>query len=278
MNPHQWRLIDDGALPGALNMARDMAILDGLSGGASPPTLRLYTWSPPCLTLGRHQPEAAAGLTFCREHGIDVARRPTGGRAVLHHLELTYAVIATLGEDLPTALQETYRTICAGLVRACRDLNVPAELTAGDVHLSLPGPRSTVPCFKAPAGGEVVVDGRKLIGSAMRRRGQTVLQHGAILLDWDGALQAASLRLADDRTLRPFVTTISDELGGVPPARRLREAIVAGIEQELGVVIRPGGLAPSELETAEQLVPRFAVLTSRAGGTAAPQPGQAGYP
>ena len=158
-----WRLLVDGALPGAANMACDVALLEAVAAAASPPTLRLYGWDPPCLSLGRHQGVEAADLGFCRSEGIDVIRRPTGGRALLHHLELTYAVAAPLGvRPLPRALQDAYRAICGALVQALRSLGVAAELTPGEVNLELPSPHSAVPCFEAPAGGEVVVGDRKL--------------------------------------------------------------------------------------------------------------------
>jgi lipoate-protein ligase A len=196
-NDSLWRLVVDGDLRGARNMARDVAMLEAVADGEAPPTVRLYGWKPPCLSLGRHQGIEAADLEFCRAEGIDVVRRPTGGRALLHHLELTYAVIAPLSEGpLPRGLQEAYRTICAALVRAVRTLGVDAELTGGEVNLQLPNPKTTIPCFEAPAGGEVVVAGRKLIGSAMRAHGGAILQHGAILLDWDGRLQAGAMGLA----------------------------------------------------------------------------------
>ncbi len=144
----------------------------------------------------------AADLDFCRTEGIDVVRRPTGGRALLHHLELTYSVIAPLGKgSLPRALQEAYRRICGALVRAMQSLGVDAKLTGGEVNLQLPGPRTTIPCFEAPAGGEVVVGGRKLIGSAMRAHGKTILQHGAILLDWNA--QPPGRRHGTRRRQRP---------------------------------------------------------------------------
>ncbi len=229
MQQNRWRLIVDGELAGPRNMARDVAMLDAAIARQAPPTLRLYGWSPPCLTLGRHQGLDAADLDFCKSEGIDVARRPTGGRAVLHHLELTYAIVAPLGEVLPSALQDAYRRVCAGLVRAARSFGIAAELTGGEVNMSLPGPRTAVPCFEAPAGGEVVVAGRKLIGSSARTRQGCLLQHGAILLDWDGRLQAGAMGLVDDRFLREHVTTFSDELGHVPSRSDLTEAVVAGI-------------------------------------------------
>jgi len=238
-----WRLLRDSDLSGARNMARDAAILDTVSRGASPSCLRLYTWRPPCLSLGRHQPVAAANLDFCARAGVDVVRRPTGGRAVLHHLELTYAVVSPLGRGvLPRNLQGAYRQIASALVRALRTLGVAAELTSGEVNLSLPGPRTAVPCFEAPAGGEVVVGGRKLVGSAARCHEKTLLQHGAILLDWDGRLQAGTMGLADDAGLRRSLTTVSEQLGTTPARADLERALVAAFEAELGVEIAGGEL------------------------------------
>jgi len=249
-----WRLLVDGALPGAENMARDLAVLEAVTAGEAPPTLRLYSWAPPCLTLGRHQSADAADLGFCRREGIDVVRRPTGGRAVLHHLERTYAVVAPLGvPPLPRALQNAYRRLCGGLVRACRSLGVDAELTGGEVNLNLPGPRTTVPCFETPAGGEVVVAGRKLIGSSMRARDGVILQHGAILLGWDGRLQAGAMGLADDSRLRPHVTTFAELLGAAPPADGLDRALLDGFAAELGVELQPGGLTHGERRRAAEL-------------------------
>ena len=249
-----WRLILDGALPGADNMARDVAIMEAVAAGAAPPTLRLYSWAPPCLSLGRHQPTDAADLEFCRREGVDVVRRPTGGRAVLHHLERTYAVIAPLGSGpLPRHLQEAYRQVCRALVAACRSLGVEAELTGGEVNLSLPGPRTAVPCFEAPAGGEVVVGGRKLIGSASRAHDGVLLQHGAILLDWDGRLQAGTMGLADDSLLRPHVTTFAEQLGAAPAGRAVDHALVTGCETELGISLESGSLSTVERQRAASL-------------------------
>lgn len=255
-----WRLIIDGDLPGAANMARDVAMLEAVSQGDSPPTLRLYSWDPPCLTLGRHQDVEAADLDFCRREGIDVVRRPTGGRALLHHLELTYAVVAPTGRGpLPRGLQDTYRKICDALVGAARALGVDAVLTSGEVNIQLPGPRTTTPCFEAPAGGEVVVRGRKLIGSAMRAHGSTILQHGAILLDWDGRLQAGSMGLEDDASLRPRVTTLQDEVTYDLPRPNLEATIVEAFASTLGVefeICRPSDI---ERSREQELIDSFFV-------------------
>lgn len=256
----RWRLIVDSDLRGAHNMARDFAILEKVAEGASPPTLRFYGWQPPCLSLGRHQGTDAAGLEFCRSEGIDVVRRPTGGRALLHHLELTYSVVASLGQGpLPSGLQEAYRTICSPLVSAVRDLGVNTELTGGEVNLHLPGPRSTVPCFEAPAGGEVVVRGRKLIGSAMRAHAGTILQHGAILLDWDGRLQAGSMGLADDGLLRGQITTLRDELDQSPDRSALEQVLAGAFSSAFVVDFATTQVSEAERVREHELIASFSV-------------------
>jgi len=262
-NSASWRLIIDGDLPGAQNMARDVAILESVSEGDSPQTLRLYGWNPPCLTLGRHQGIEAADLEFCSAEGIDVVRRPTGGRALLHHHELTYAVVAPLGAGpLPTGLQDAYRSICAALVHAMQNLGVDAELIGGEVNLQLPGPRSTVPCFEAPAGGEVVVRGRKLIGSAMRAHSGSILQHGAIVLDWDGRLQAGSMGLSDDSTLRANVTTVAAELGRTATRSEIEPVVVQAFADQFSIDLTASGVSSPEAEREDQLAAGNILQTS----------------
>jgi lipoate-protein ligase A len=255
-----WRLIIDGDHGGARNMARDVAMLEAVSEGASPSTLRLYGWDPPCLTLGRHQKTDAADLDFCRAEGIDVVRRPTGGRALLHHLELTYSLAAPLGKgQIPRALQDAYRKICGALLRAMRVLGVEAELTDGDVNLQLPGPRTNVPCFEAPADGEVVVGGRKLIGSAMRAHGGSILQHGAILLDWNGRLQAGAMGLGDDTSLRPHITTLTDQLKQPPDRDELEGTIAQAFAHGLEITFEQGPLTADEIARETALSASFSV-------------------
>jgi lipoate-protein ligase A len=263
----QWRLILDSDLPGAHNMARDVAILEAVAARESPATLRLYGWEPPCLTLGKHQGTDVVDLEFCRAEGIEVARRPTGGRALLHHLELTYAVIAPVGSGpLPSRLQEAYRLICAGLVDACRELGIDAELTGGEVNLRLPDPTSAVPCFEAPAEGEVVVDGRKLVGSAMRSHAGCILQHGAILLDWDGRLQAGAMGLDNDASLRRHVTTLSDELGRPVSRSEIEPVVTRTVSDRLGVDLVAGPTTTVESARQAELVDSRSVQAARRPG------------
>lgn len=177
-----WTLLLDEARPGWLNMATDAALLDGAEreGRAF---LRLYRWEPACLSFGRHEP---ATRRYDRARiealGLDTVRRPTGGRAVWHARELTYALAAKLGSDSSfRSLRSAYHTIHRLLADALTSLGVPAVLAA---DRPVPGP-SAGPCFAAPVGGEVLVHGRKVIGSAQVRQGEAFLQHGSLLLQDD---------------------------------------------------------------------------------------------
>jgi len=215
--------------------------------------LRLYRWTPPALSLGFSQPFEAADAAFCSAHGVDVVRRPTGGRAVLHHLELTYAVLAPLGAGPFTHdLQAAYAAICRALVAGLGALGVPAELS-GRPEGELVKPTQAIPCFVGPAAGEVVADGRKLVGSAMRRVGDSILQHGSILEGWDGALQAGCLGLPDDSGLRPAVVTLADLLGAAPAAETLARAIAEGFAATFSVGLERSSLTAEERARASLL-------------------------
>ncbi|MCP4900872.1 MAG: lipoate--protein ligase family protein [bacterium] len=255
-----WRLLRDGDLTGRRNMARDVALLEMVAHETSAPVLRLYGWSPPCLSLGKHQDIAAADFKFCHAHNIDVVRRPTGGRAVLHHLELTYSLIAPLGYGaIPKSVRKAYVALCEGLLQACGNLGIEARMTADDANLSLPGPKTNVPCFKAPAGGEIMVSGRKLIGSAMRARAGTILQHGSILLDWNGTLQAGSMGLESDATLRPFVTTFKEQLGFIPARSDIENTFVSAFADRLETSFEGSAMTAHELASESELAETFTV-------------------
>lgn len=227
-------------------MAVDEALVEAVDAGQSAPVLRLFRWAPPCLSLGFAQPFSAADATFCSANGVDIVRRPTGGRAVLHHLELTYSVAAPLGTPPFTQdLQAAYHLICQAIVTGLRRVGAPAEL-ASATPAGLPRPTEAIPCFVGPASGEVVASGRKLVGSAMRRHRGAILQHGSILEAWDGPLQAGCLGLADDSGLRGAVITLAELLGVAPVPPDLVRELVCGFEITLGVSLRPASLSEQE--------------------------------
>jgi lipoate-protein ligase A len=191
-----WRLVvEPQGRPGADNMAVDRALLReaGRTGAAF---LRLYRWSPSCLSFGRHEPALAR---YDREAigrlGLDVVRRPTGGRAVWHADEVTYAVAAPISAF--GSLRDSYVHIHERLAGALRCLGVAAELATPSAH---PGAGlGAGACFATSVGGEVLVAGRKVIGSAQRREAGAFLQHGSILLDGTQDMVRAVSRLPAGR-------------------------------------------------------------------------------
>jgi lipoate-protein ligase A len=185
-----WQLsIDPHGAPGAINMSLDQALLDDAarSGRAC---LRLYRWSPPCLSFGRNEPAARRYDRAAIERlGLDVVRRPTGGRAVWHDREVTYAVAAPVAWF--GSLRDSYRAIHGRLATALRHLGVPADLAPDtENRTALEGGA----CFAQAIGGEIMVHGRKLVGSAQVRQGAAFLQHGSILLEGSQDVVAAVSR------------------------------------------------------------------------------------
>src|SRR5437867_7263422 len=167
--------IDSIGRSGAENMALDQWLLEQAdqSGAAF---LRLYRWDPPCLSLaGKHPPPRRYDRAAIERLGLDVVRRPTGGRAVWHEGEVTYAVAAPIAAF--GSLRESYRRIHERLADGLRALGVAATLASAGPS---DGPGA---CFATPAGGEIVVGGRKLVGSAQLRQRTALLQHGSILLE-----------------------------------------------------------------------------------------------
>jgi lipoate-protein ligase A len=185
MIPARLVLSGDG-LP-AFNMEADETLFRSVLAGG-PPTLRFYAWNPPSLSLGRFQedpPEAT--LAACRAAGIGIVRRPTGGRGVLHHREITYSLTSRCeGPFAGAGLVETYRIIAGALVRGLARLG--AEVVEGGRDRSR---RSDPNCFAAPARREITWHGRKLAGSAQVREREGFLQHGALLLSVDRPLWRA---------------------------------------------------------------------------------------
>jgi lipoyl(octanoyl) transferase len=171
-----WRLLLDlDGRPGWENMGMDQALL--ARAGAGERWLRLYRWAPHCLSFGRHEP---ALRRYDRERiearGLDVVRRPTGGRAVWHAEELTYALAAPA--EPFGGLRQAYEDIHRMLLGALRLLGVDAELAPPRAAMSV----DAGSCFASPAGGEITLGGRKLVGSAQLREGAGLLQHGSVLL------------------------------------------------------------------------------------------------
>ncbi|MHB8835264.1 MAG: lipoate--protein ligase family protein [Candidatus Methylomirabilia bacterium] len=246
-----WRLLDSGPAPGAWNLALDEAIFLSVRSGASPPTLRLYRWSAPALSIGYAQDrDRDVDREACRARGIPVIRRFTGGRAVLHDAEVTYSVAAPAGlPGFGTGLDAAYRMVAAGLIAGLRLLGLSAAMPS-------PGPRDPsrphrhAACFAVAARHEIAVAGRKMIGSAQRREGGAFLQHGSILLESHAELLGRVLR--GRAATRPVagMTGLADVLPLCPAPAAVVAAIVNGCAAAWDACFVPGEIGPAEVQAA----------------------------
>jgi lipoyl(octanoyl) transferase len=233
---NNWRLLDTGPNLAAYNMAIDEELLARAQAGEKIPVLRFYTWDPPTVSIGRFQKiETAVDAGACKLLGFDIVRRVTGGRAVLHRRELTYSVIARIDNPLfPPEVLGTYKIIASGLLAGLRNLGVDAEMVSrGGRHASLVRKDAKDPaCFSSPSWYEIVVQGKKIIGSAQRRLSGAFLQHGSILIDHDPALEAEVIPGGGTGC---GVTCIQNELGRQVLLEEVKQAFRNGFSEALRV-------------------------------------------
>ena len=287
----RWRLIVEGEpRTGAWNMAIDEALLLEHAAGKTPPTLRFYRWDPAAVSLGYFQdPATEVDQAACRSLGIAVVRRPTGGRAVLHDREVTYSVVVG-GRRLPGSVVETYRRLAEGLVLGLRALGAEAVLAPEKAARERAARERATPegsgqalgaCFEVPSSYEIIVGGRKVVGSAQVRRKGVILQHGSIplVLDADRLARVLGFPPAAAR-IRAKATGLKDVLGegsasgegatsgegaasgggavaggsDVPSYEEVCRAVAEGLASALGIVFEPGYLRPEETALAERLV------------------------
>ncbi|MFQ5678442.1 MAG: biotin/lipoate A/B protein ligase family protein [Gemmatimonadota bacterium] len=282
------RLLWDEPAPGPWNMALDEALMETARRGVI--TLRLYGWSPPCLSLGRNQRARGfydAGAAGAR--GIGIVRRPTGGRAVYHGPELTYSVAAPTGQW--GSLRESYGRINGAIARGLSELGVPVALAgaggagaggrggeSGPARVSRPGAHTSAErvhgretprprpgsCFQHPLPGEVTVTGRKLVGSAQWRRGGAFLQHGSLLLRDEQALVRelgrtppgggeAALAGRGERSIG-----LAEVCETLPSLERLGRALCRGFEAEFQLPVRRGAASAEERGCAGRLEEEYA--------------------
>ncbi len=258
-----WRLIQTPPASGAWNMAVDEALLESMAQPQAMPVLRLYAWEPPCLSLGYAQPIADVDQDLLQQLGWDLVRRPTGGRAILHTDELTYAVIGPGREPrLEGSVLESYQRLSTALLAALRRLGVPAQSQDEARGSSSKGPV----CFEVPSNYEITLDGKKLIGSAQARRKEGVLQHGSLPLYGDLTRITQVLVFSGDQheienkrqraaaRLLQRATTIADALGYAIHWETAARAFIQAFGEVLNLDLLPSQLSLPERERAAALV------------------------
>ena len=246
-----WRLIvEPRPLPGSRNMAVDEHLF--CRARTEPETfLRFYQWARPTASLGATQSvERVADLEFCRRRGVDIVRRITGGKLVLHDREVTYSVASADVEAFGPTLAESYQRISRGLMRGLELMGLAPKLASASPPEYV---RSTMPCFAYPARDEVELDGLKIIGSAQKRTGVAFVQHGSIPLVKDEALLAAVARPGVPAGGGAGMTSLSEALGREVGFAEAAGRFAAGMAEFFGVRMEPAVLSEREEETVARL-------------------------
>lgn len=252
------RVLVDSLATGAWNMAVDEALL-ATAGPSSEWTLRFYGWRCPTVSLGYAQPfEQGVAEEVARRNGVDVVRRLTGGRAVLHADELTYSLTAPTGYGpLAVGVAASYLLIASGLCRGL--LAIGADV---DLERTAPSPArgERGPCFSTRARYELLAGGRKLIGSAQRRRGGRLLQHGSMPLGRPDLRLWQALGRGHQEAAAASVG-LAEVLRGRPARRALVGYLARGMGEALGLPLRRDTLSRAELRRAAALSSRYRSAT-----------------
>lgn len=252
---HTWRLLITPGCSGAYNMALDQTLLESYRQTGQP-TLRFYGWSPPCLSIGLGQRLLRdVDLAACAARGIDVVRRPTGGRAILHDQELTYALVIATNHPLigSSSVVESYRSISEALCRSLALLGVQAALAPRPDRDAT----KSAACFDLPGDYEITVRERKLVGSAQRRQQGVLLQHGSILIRADTDQLNVVLHLPgdlDSAALNQRLIALDQLIDPAPRFDRIATALTHGFEQAWSITLVPGPITTDEHQRALDLV------------------------
>jgi lipoyl(octanoyl) transferase len=250
-----FRLIKDSARDGAFNMAiDDLFYQQREDRQETSAVLRIYRWSPPALSLGFHQRyDIACDEDFLRSRNINIVRRPTGGKAVLHHEELTYSVIASLEEGYfkGDTLDESYAKIALGLKKSLEVLGLKPELEKRDKRLNVLSPS---PCFLVPTQKEILIGGKKVVGSAQKRGNSAFLQHGSIpiRLDYELLAKATRNKSEDIESYKAHFTSLGEFLPSLSEAE-LENALEKGFREAFGGDWTEAQMSDSELIEAEKI-------------------------
>ena len=260
----QWYFINSGPCRPSFNMALDEALLNWHSEKLIPPVIRFYEWNPATLSIGYFQKvNKDIDLEAVRRQGLGFVRRPTGGRAVLHEHELTYSIIVDEEyPNMPKTVTEAYRVLSEGVLLGFRNLGLDAYFSVPiteEEQADLKKPKSAV-CFDAPSWYELVVEGRKVAGSAQTRQKGVILQHGAILLDLDED-KLLSVFKFDSEDMRekmrlklPEKAVAMNRLVDKPfTIEQCIPAFKAGFEQALKIELIPYKLTIEQMAYVEQL-------------------------
>lgn len=242
------RFINTDFMDGYSNMAIDEALLEH----CKIPVLRIYGWKPRAITLGYNQDLSEINLEKCKELNVDVVRRITGGKAVFHDSELTYSFILPESSGLlPKEINESYKEIANALLIAFEKLGIKAEVK------KVPERIATSICFNSSNWYELLVNGKKISGSAQRRMSEKILQHGSMLMDFDyekNSILFNSINAMDSiHNLQKRITSLKNELNKTVNYKDFADAIKSGFKENFNFDMVDDSLTNEELKLAEKL-------------------------
>ena len=250
-----YRFLDTGVQSAALNMAIDEAILIFHLRGETPPTLRAFAWQRPAISLGRFQDVEREILSeTCVEQGVDLVRRPTGGRAVLHVDEFTYSITISTEYGAPGGVVPAYVWLAQGIIAALEPFGIYSEVSTNRMSK-----QQTAACFAFSTQADLTSNGRKLVGSAQVWREQAVLQQGTVPLEERGALLFSLLNYPTEAERQAALDAYRDATASVhrfAPGvtwQQMREAFMRGFSSALGTPFEPASLSTGEWELARRL-------------------------
>lgn len=255
-----FRCIDTNTNDAYFNMAVDECILDEVSQGRSNPVLRFYGWSPPGISLGYFQKvRKSVDVNFCKENNISIVRRLTGGRTVLHADELTYSIIIPESHCLANgSVTNSYKNISVGILEGLKKIGIPAEISSGTSKES-----NSSACFEATSKYEIVINGKKIVGSAQTRKKGCLLQHGSIVISLDLEFFSKMLCLTDSQrnlflsSFREKASDIKTETGKVVKRNVLIEGIKYGFVNFVNIDLQNDRLSKEEIKKVETLYDKY---------------------
>jgi lipoate-protein ligase A len=249
-----WRHIDNGSFSGEVNMAVDEALLCSFDPELSGPILRTYGWNPPALSLGRFQhADDVLDLERCRDNGIKVVRRVSGGGVIYHADELTYCLVCTQQQIPPAAsVKDSFRVLTGFLIEFYRSLGLEASYAVdSEADQACLGARTAF-CFAGKETFDIQIDGMKIGGNAQRRLKNVIFQHGSIPIV-NRAHQG--LQFMRDRTSRYAEECVSlSDCAGQLESANLTTRLVDAFKRHMGVLTVANGLTLHEKDTMQRLL------------------------
>ena len=265
-----WRWLDQGAADGATQMSVDAALMQNPSGTATP-TFRIYQWRPRCISFGYHQSGLPIHFERCRQEGVDVVRRPTGGRAVFHSDEVAYAVVIPReSEWYARSKQDLYRVISTGIAQGLRYLGLPVGYARRSARMPPPSRApASVSCFSSTTRWEITLNGRKLVGSAQRLTLDGFLQHGSILMGnshsrlMEFFLEKEEPTVPGKREYGQNAISIEEFSGLKISAEKVADTLKSAWEKSFSVIFKDGALTEEEMLLADSNRKHYSIFSSK---------------